>query len=149
MPLAYIPKSLANTVRPNPVIAIFLCAYEAGAVSAPQEPGSSVDDRKTNHWVMYLSISSAQSIRLDPSPTSPGNSLDLIITMDSSHTNHAVKIRQLTPTANLTVGHVLDCITNAKYDKYIFSTGGQDVDFGSTPFWHCCARPSVLLMIRR
>ncbi|PMD21359.1 hypothetical protein NA56DRAFT_559124, partial [Hyaloscypha hepaticicola] len=92
MPLAYLPKSLANTARPNPVVDIFLCAYVVGPVSAPQESGSSVDARKTNHWVMYLSLSSNQYICLDPSPTGPGSSFDLIITTDYSYTNDAVKI---------------------------------------------------------
>ncbi|KAH8651642.1 hypothetical protein BGZ60DRAFT_420901, partial [Tricladium varicosporioides] len=83
-----------------------------------------------NHWVMYLNASPTQSIRLDPSPAGPGNTLDLIITSKShAYTNNAVKSMHLTPTANLTVGDVLDQVTNSKYDKYTFSAGGQGCRF--------------------
>ncbi|KAH6714190.1 hypothetical protein BKA61DRAFT_607372 [Leptodontidium sp. MPI-SDFR-AT-0119] len=130
MPLAYIPKSLANTARSEPVTAIYLCAYAPTAVSAPPKPGASVNGTMTNHWVMYLVASSTQSIRFDPSPTGPGNSLDLIITSKNhAYTNNAVKSMHLTPTANLTVGHVFDHITNCKYDNYTFSAGGQGCRF--------------------
>jgi len=49
--------------------------------------------------------------------------------MNHSSTNDAFKILHLNPAAKLTVGRVFDCIANAKYDKYTFSTGGQGCGF--------------------
>jgi len=73
------------------------------------------------HYLLF------NSCVLIPCPT--GNSLDLIITMNHSSTNDAFKILHLNPAAKLTVGRVFDCIANAKYDKYTFSTGGQGCGF--------------------
>ncbi|KAK0117359.1 hypothetical protein ONS96_013190 [Cadophora gregata f. sp. sojae] len=130
MPLAYIPRSLANTVRSEPVTAIYLCASAPTEVAAPLEPGASISGKMTNHWVMYLAASSTRSICFDPSPTGPGNSIDLIITSKNiSHINSAVKSMYLTTTADLKIGNVLDHITNCKYDKYTFSAGGQGCRF--------------------
>jgi hypothetical protein len=83
----------------------------------------------------YLLLNSCVLI---PNPTGPGNSLDLIITMDHSFTNDAIKIMHLNPAEKLTVGRVFDCITNAKYDKYTFSTEGQRCRF--------CFYPAMALL---
>ncbi|KFX86063.1 hypothetical protein V490_09248 [Pseudogymnoascus sp. VKM F-3557] len=130
MPLAFIPKSLASNSRSSPVTAIYLCAYAPNAVSGPPRSGSSISGTMTNHWVMYFAASPTQSIRCDPSPTGPGNSLDLIVTSKNyDYTINAAKIMRLTPADNLTIGHVFDHITNSKYDKYTFSAGGQGCRF--------------------
>ncbi|KAF8852011.1 hypothetical protein BDZ45DRAFT_678691 [Acephala macrosclerotiorum] len=140
MPLAYVPKSLANTARSQPVTDIYLCAYAPTTVSAPPKPGASINGKMTNHWVIDIVSSPTQSICSDPSPTGPGGSLDLIITGKShAYTNNAVKSMHLTPMPNLTTGQIFDHITNVGRDKYTFSAGGQ-----GCRFWIC----SVLVLLR-
>lgn len=82
---------------------------------------------------MYFVTSSTESFRFDPSPSGPGNSLDLIISK-KSHADifSAVKVARLALSSNLTIGHVYDHITISKFDNYTFSPEGRDVDFGST-----------------
>lgn len=130
MPLAFIPRSLANTSRHSPITDIYICADEPNSISGPLEFGSTITGPMTNHWVMYFVTSSTESFRFDPSPSGPGNSLDLIISI-KSHDDifSAVKFARLTPSTNLTVGHVYDHITISQFDDYTFGPGGQGCRF--------------------
>ncbi|CAG8959767.1 hypothetical protein HYFRA_00001674 [Hymenoscyphus fraxineus] len=124
MPYAYIPKSLANTIPSKPVTASHLPQrLPAHAITLSE------DAKLTNHWVMYLNESPTKAIRLDPSPTGPGNSLDLIISDNCVYTDDAVKTVQLSVAANLTVGQIIDHVVGSGFDKYIFSLEGQGCRF--------------------
>lgn len=130
MPFAFIPKSLANTSRSSPVTDIYICADEPNAVSGPPESGSITSGPMTNHWVMYFVASSTESFCFDPSPSGPGNSLDLIISSKSyADIFGAVKVVRVTPSENLTIGHIYDHIIDSKFDSYTFSPGRQGCRF--------------------
>lgn len=130
MPFAYIPKSLANTSRSAHITDIYICADEPNAVSGPPELGSTISGPMTNHWVMYFVTSSTESFCFDPSPSGPGNTLDLIVSNKSyADIFSAVKLVRLTPLKGLTIGHVLDHIADSKYDNYTFSPEGQGCRF--------------------
>lgn len=130
MPFAFIPKSLANTSRSAPITDVYICADEPNSISGPLEFGSAITGPMTNHWVMYFVSSSTESFRFDPSPSGPGNSLDLIVSK-KSHADifSAVKVARLALSSNLTIGHVYDRITISKFDNYTFSPGGQGCRF--------------------
>ncbi|EHK96761.1 hypothetical protein M7I_7511 [Glarea lozoyensis 74030] len=91
MPLAYIPKSLLNTSQSQPITSIHICAEPPNAVFAPKDNADPATEKLTNHWVVYLITSPSQSIRLDPSPSGPGNTLDLIISAKDRADINAVK----------------------------------------------------------
>ncbi|KFY94189.1 hypothetical protein V500_03379 [Pseudogymnoascus sp. VKM F-4518 (FW-2643)] len=125
-----IHKSLANTSRSSPVTDIYICADEPNAVSGPPEPGSTISGPMTNHWVMYF-VGSTELFCFDPSPSGPGNSLNLIISNKSYAAGifGAVKVVRLTPSINLTIGQIYDHITDSKFVNYNFRPGGQGCRF--------------------
>ena len=130
MPLAFIPKSLANTSRSSPVTDIYICADEPNAVSGPPEPEPTIGGPMTNYWVMHFVAPSTESFCFDPSPSGPENSLDLIISNKSyADIFGAFKVVRLIPSINLTIGHVYDHITDSKFGSYTFSPGGQGCRF--------------------
>lgn len=130
MPFAFIPKSLAKTSRSSPVTYIYICADEPNAAPGPLEFGPTISGPMTNHWVMHFVASSTKSFCFDPSPSGPGNSLDLIISSKSyADIFGAVKVVRLTPSINLTIGHIYNHITDSKFDNYTFSPGGQGCRF--------------------
>lgn len=121
-----------SPLQPSTFALLILPQYPT-SISAPP-PDSSVNEKITNHWVMYLAASSTRSICLDSSPAGPENSLGFIITSkDHAYPMNVVKAMHLTPEADLTVGHVFDYIINSKYDKYTFSAGGQGCRFWIYP----------------
>lgn len=87
---------------------------------------------------MYLARNDSKSIRFDPSPTGPDNSLDLIISDNCVHTDDAVKTIRISVAADMTVGNIRDHIIGSGYDTYIFSPGGQ-----GCRFWLCTVVASL------
>ncbi|OBT62457.1 hypothetical protein VE03_08609 [Pseudogymnoascus sp. 23342-1-I1] len=130
MPFAFTPKSLVSSSRSATVTDIYICADEPNAVSDSPKLEPIISSPMTNHWVMYFVASSTKLLCFNPSPSGPGNSLDLIVS-NKSYVDifSAVKVVRLTPSAKLTIGLVYDHITNSKYDNYTFSPGGQGCRF--------------------
>jgi hypothetical protein len=101
---------------------LYLCIrITPTAVAAPS--GSTVNP-KTNHWVLYLAISQAESIQLDPSPDGQ-NKLIIIVTRKQRLVSENVKVIQLSPVEDLTVGNVLEYLITSKHTQFQFSNGGQ------------------------
>ena len=123
--VCYIPWSLklSNDVKTT-IIAILTSAAMATPITSPESP-STTSNPQTNHWCLLCQLSDTEFVCVDPSPTGPNSSLQLLIstTADLS-TKTSAKTCSLT-TQNLTVESLLDRIKSTSYDKYQFTPGGQ------------------------
>lgn len=122
MSAAFIPKSLANQIAPIPILCIYAAAHRPTSVP---DPSGFLASPKTNHWVLYLATSQAESIRLDPSPGANNNIVLIVSGRNYQYSNNAVKIVQLDVVANLTVGNLIEYLQSSNYIRYRFSTGGH------------------------
>ena len=137
MPFAYIPKSLATTAGNQPVPNSRLCAYEPNTLVAPTVEMPSTSLALTNHWVLFLGGTDKTSLRFDPSPTGPDNTIDIIVSSKSyPHSANCVKTVDLTTAPRTYAANITDHIVAAKYDNYKFSTGGQGCRFWLYSFVH-------------
>ena len=117
----FIPSSLEAQVAERKITAIYATAYPGKPVDAATGDKSP----KTNHWVFFCAINEQQSVRIDPTPSGPNQSLVCAVSLkEYIHTNEAVKIERLV-TKDLTIKAFIDLIKVKKYDKYQFTNGGQ------------------------
>ena len=121
--IRYIPSSLklSNDLR-SPIIAIHTFACFATPLTSPQPDAST--EPQTNHWYLHCQLSDTDFVRLDPSPTGPKSTLQLLVSSNVDPTDKCAKTCRLT-TQNLSVEDLLDRITSASFDKYQFTSGGQ------------------------